>query len=50
MNTAEYASFLERGTGRGIKGRFVGKLSMEEAEFYCIEQLETALEKAYKKK
>lgn len=50
VNTAEYASFLERGTGKGIKGRFVGKLSMEDAEFYCIEQLETALKKAYKKK
>ena len=38
-----------RKAGR-VKGKFIGKLSVEDAHFYCIEQLETALEKAYKKK
>lgn len=53
-NPAEYASFLELGhklpNGGRWRGRFVGQLSLEDARFYCIEQLETALEKAYKKK
>ena len=53
-NSVEYASFLEyghktRGGGK-TQGKFVGKLSLEDTEFYCIEQLETALKKAYKKK
>lgn len=53
-NSVEYASFLEYGhrirNGGKTKGKFVGKLSLEDTEFFCIEELETALEKAYKKK
>ena len=49
-NPVEYASFLEYGTKRGIKGRFVGKLSLEDARFFCLEELETTLEKAFKQK
>ena len=53
-NPVEYASFLEFGhklrNGGRWRGRFVGRLSMEDAEFFCIEELEAALEKAYKKK
>lgn len=53
-NNVEYASFLELGhrtrAGNKVQGKFVGKLALEDARFYCLEQLEDALEKAYKQK
>ena len=53
-NNMEYASHLEYGhklrNGKRWKGRFVGELSMKEAEYYCIQQLEKQIEKAFKKK
>ena len=53
-NNMDYASFLEYGhRTRGntkVKGRFVGELSMRETEYYCIQQLDKAFEKAFKKK
>jgi hypothetical protein len=49
-NNVEYASFLERGTGRGIKGRFVGELSLNDARFFCLEELDKKLDKSYKQK
>lgn len=53
-NNAEYASFLEFGhrtrAGNKVKGKFVGELAMGDARFYCLEQLEDALDKAYKQK
>ena len=53
-NNMEYASHLEYGhklrNGKRWKGRFVGELSMKEAEYYCIQQLEKEIEKAFKKK
>lgn len=54
VNNMEYASHLEYGhklrNGGRWKGRFVGELSMREAEYYCIQELEKALEKAMKGK
>jgi len=54
INNMEYASFLEYGhRTRGntkVKGRFVGELAMGDAQFYCLEQLEKAFQKAFKKK
>lgn len=53
-NNMEYASFLEYGhrlrDGKRWKGRFVGELSMREAEYYCVQELDKAIEKAMKKK
>ena len=53
-NNMEYASHLEYGhklrNGKRWKGRFVGELSMREAEYYCVQQLEKELAKAYKQK
>ena len=53
-NNMEYASHLEYGhklrNGKRWKGRFVGELSMREAEYYCVQQLEKELEKAIKRK
>ena len=49
QNIAEYASHLEWGTGRGIKGRFVGRLSLEETNYYCIQELDKEFEKAFTK-
>ena len=53
-NDMEYASFLEYGhRTRGntkVKGRFVGELSIRETEYYCVQELEKALEKAMKGK
>lgn len=52
-NSAEYASYLEEGhklkNGERWKGRFVGKRSIDDTEFYCLEQLDKAFEKAYTK-
>jgi len=52
-NTAEYASFLEYGhklrNGKRWKGRFVGDMSLGDAEYYCIVQLDKELEKAFKR-
>ena len=52
-NNVEYASFLEYGhklrNGKRWKGKFVGELAMGDAQYYCIEQLEKELEKAYRK-
>ena len=48
-NTADYASHLEYGTGRGIKGRFIGRISMDEARYYCLQELHEEFEKAFKK-
>lgn len=50
-NTVDYASHLEdghniKGGGRW-KGRKIGKRSIDEAEWYCIEQLDKAFEKAF---
>ena len=54
VNPTEYASYVEYGhRTRGntkVKGRFVGELSMRETEYYCIQQLDKAFEKAFKKK
>ena len=54
INNMEYASHLEYGhklrNGKRWKGRFVGELSMKEAEYYCIQQLEKEIEKAFKNK
>lgn len=53
-NSMEYASFLEYGhRTRGntkVQGKFVGELSMRESEYYCIQQLNKALDEAIKKK
>lgn len=53
QNSVEYASHLEWGhktrNGGRVKGKFVGYNSMGETEFYCLEQLEEELEKAYTK-
>ena len=48
-NSVDYASYLEYGTGRGIKGRFVGRQAMGDLEWYCLEQFEKEWEKAFKK-
>lgn len=51
-NNVEYASHLEYGhklrNGKLYKGHFVGDLSMQEANYYCIQQLDKELNKAYK--
>lgn len=51
INSMEYASHLEWGhklrNGGRWQGRFVGKRSLEETEFYCLEQLDKAFEKLY---
>lgn len=53
-NNMEYATFLEYGhRTRGntkVKGRFVGELSMGDARFYCLEELEKEIKKAMEKK
>lgn len=53
-NNTEYASHLEYGhktrSGGRVKGRFVGELSLVDTKWYCLEQLEKALKKAFKKK
>lgn len=53
-NNVDYASHLEYGhktrSGGRVKGRFVGELSLVDAKWYCLEQLEKALKKAFKKK
>ena len=52
-NPIEYASHLEYGhklrNGKRWKGRFVGDLSMNEARYYCMQQLQKAIDKAMKK-
>jgi hypothetical protein len=52
-NNMEYASHLEYGhklrNGKRWKGRFVGDLSMNEARYYCMQQLQKAIDKAMKK-
>ena len=52
-NDAEYASFLEYGhklrNGKRWKGKFVGELAIGDARYYCVEQLEKELEKAFRK-
>ena len=38
-----------RKAGR-YKGKFIGRRSIDEARYYCLQQLEKAVEKAFKKK
>ena len=54
QNIAEYASFLEvghriKGTDRRFKGRFVGRMSLEEARYYCLKLLDDKFEKVFTK-
>ena len=50
-NPVEYASHLEYGhklrNGKRWKGRFVGRNSLEDTEFYCLERLDKAFERAF---
>lgn len=52
-NTADYATELEYGhrtrNGGITKGRFVGRISMDEARYYCMQKLHEEFEKAFKK-
>lgn len=52
-NGVDYASHLEQGHeikgGGRFKGKFVGRRAIDEANYYCIEQLDKAFEKAYTK-
>ena len=47
----EYASYLEKGhrlkNGKRWKGRFVGELSLADARYYAIQQLDEELDKAF---
>lgn len=51
-NNVEYASHLEYGhklrNGGRWKGRFVGRRSLDETRYYCIQQLDDEFEKAYR--
>lgn len=51
QNGVEYASHLEHGhklrNGGRWKGRFVGQRALDEAHFYCLEQLDDEFEKAF---
>jgi len=51
-NSAEYASHLEWGhktrNGGRVKGHFVGQRAIDEAQFYCLEQLQDELDKLIK--
>ena len=51
MNNVEYASFLEEGhrlrNGKRWKGRFVGRMSLEETRYYCLVKLDEMFEKLY---
>lgn len=52
-NSMEYASHLELGhklkNGKRWKGRFVGNLSLNEARYFAIKELDKELDKLYKK-
>lgn len=52
-NNAEYASFLEYGhrlrNGARWQGKFVGRRALDETRYYCVQQLDKAFEKAFKK-
>ncbi|MCM1338794.1 MAG: HK97 gp10 family phage protein [Muribaculaceae bacterium] len=52
-NSAEYASYLEDGhklkNGGRWNGRKVGRRTLDDTEFYCLEQLDKAFEKTYTK-
>lgn len=52
INPVEYASHLEYGhrmrNGKIWKGRFVGRRALDETAYYCVQQLDNALDKAYK--
>lgn len=52
-NNAEYASYLEDGhslkNGGRWKGRKIGKNTLDDTLWYCIEQLDKAFEKAFNK-
>ena len=52
-NSADYASHLEQGHkikgGGRYKGKFVGRRTLDDTHFYCLEQLDKAFEKAYTK-
>ena len=52
-NNVEYASYLEDGhklrNGKRWKGRKVGAMSLQEARYYCIQQLDKLFEKLYAK-
>lgn len=47
-NSVDYASHLEWGTKKNgkerIKGRFVGHQAIEKAQYYCLEELQKALD------
>ena len=51
INSMEYASYLEMGhrlkNGKRWKGRFVGELSLADARYYAIQQLDEELDKAF---
>lgn len=51
-NNAEYASYLEFGhktpCGCRVKGRFVGRRTLEETHVYCMEELYKVFEKELK--
>ena len=52
-NSMDYASHLELGhklrNGKRWKGRFVGNLSLNEARYFAIKELDKELDKLYKK-
>lgn len=54
INPVEYSMHLElghkiKGTNKKVKGRYVGRWAFDETEFYCLEQLDIAIEKALRK-
>ena len=52
-NNVEYASYLENGYqrkgGGRFKGRFVGRQTMDETRYKCIQMLDKAWETAFRK-
>ena len=50
-NNVEYASFLEEGhrmrNGKRWRGRFVGRQALNEAHYYCIQQLDKMTDKLF---
>lgn len=48
-NSVEYASHLEWGhklrNGKRVKGKFVGQQAIDEAQYYCVQLLQKALDK-----
>ncbi|MCM1338910.1 MAG: HK97 gp10 family phage protein [Muribaculaceae bacterium] len=51
-NAVNYASHLEYGhklqNGKRVKGKFVGQQAFDEARYYCVQQLQKALDSLMK--